>query len=301
MKRFNLNLIYYFIAIYEEGNLTYAAERLNISQPSLSAHLKQLRDEYRDLLFVRKSYTLEPTPVANDLYPVFKQAHKLVSHSLPETHDFEPKECSYTFRIAAMSISSSVILPQILDRIQEEAPECVIEVVNIKEDMATDIREKKIDLVVDLTNAHPTLLSQEIWGDELCMVCSQNHSQINEHVTLEQYLSAKHVMLTHDNYRVNQLTEFHSPIFADRKVARKLNSIADFSGTIYNSDWIATFPKGVANAYFDKDKIKLLELPFEYIKPSLSVYWHSNRNDDIVNQWLRELFTSEVLTLSSEI
>ncbi|MCW0469203.1 hypothetical protein OH492_09570 [Vibrio chagasii] len=62
-----------------------------------------------------------------------KQAHKLVSHSPPETHDFEPKECSYTFRIAAMSISSSVILPQILDRIQEEAPE-VIEVVNIKED-----------------------------------------------------------------------------------------------------------------------------------------------------------------------
>ncbi|WP_250132614.1 helix-turn-helix domain-containing protein, partial [Vibrio crassostreae] len=72
MKRFNLNLIYYFIAIYEEGNLTYAAERLNISQPSLSAHLKQLRDEYRDLLFVRKSYTLEPTPIANDLYPIFK-------------------------------------------------------------------------------------------------------------------------------------------------------------------------------------------------------------------------------------
>ncbi|MFS1461201.1 LysR family transcriptional regulator [Vibrio lentus] len=301
MKRFNLNLIYYFIAIYEEGNLTYAAERLNISQPSLSAHLKQLRDEYRDLLFVRKSYTLEPTPVANDLYPIFKQAYKLVSHSLPETHDFDPQECSYTFRIAAMSISSSAILPKILDKIQKEAPNCVIEVVNIKEDMVTDIREKKIDLVVDLTNAHPTLQSQEIWSDELCAVCSQNHAQIEGQLTLERYLSEKHVMLTHDNYRVHQLTEFHSPIFSERKVARKLNSIADFSDTIYNSDWIATFPKSIANAYFDKSKIKMLDLPFEYKTPSLSVYWHSNRNDDIVNLWLRELFTSEVLSLSSEI
>lgn len=200
-----------------------------------------------------------------------------------------------------MSVSSSVILPKVLDKIQQEAPNCVIEIVNLKEDMATDIREKKIDLVVDLTNAHSTLLSQKIWSDELCVVCSQNHTRNKEQVSLEQYLSAKHVMLTHDNYRVNQLTEFHSPIFADRKVARKLNSIADFSDTIYSSDWIATFPKGVANAYFDKDKIKLLELPFEYTKPSLSVYWHSNRNDDIVNQWLRELFTSEVLTLSSDI
>ena len=299
MKRFNLNLIYYFIAIYEEGNLTYAAERLNISQPSLSAHLKQLRDEYRDLLFVRKSYTLEPTPIANDLYPIFKQAHKLVSHSLPETHDFEPQECSYTFRIAAMSISSSVTLPQVLDRIQKEAPDCVIEIVNIKEDMVTDIREKKIDLVVDLTSAHPTLLSQEVWSDELCIVCSQNHSNIEEQVTLDQYLSEKHVTLTHDNYRVNQLSEFHSPIFSERKVARKLNSIADFSDTIYNSNWVATFPKSVAKAYFDEEKIKMLDLPFEYTKPSLSVYWHSNRNDDIVNRWLRELFTSEILKLSA--
>ncbi|MFZ3407198.1 LysR family transcriptional regulator [Vibrio chagasii] len=301
MKRFNLNLIYYFIAIYEEGNLTYAAERLNISQPSLSAHLKQLRDEYRDLLFVRKSYTLEPTPVANDLYPIFKQAHKLVSHSLPETHDFEPKACHYTFRIAAMSVSSSVILPKVLDKIQQEAPNCVIEIVNLKEDMATDIREKKIDLVVDLTNAHSTLLSQKIWSDELCVVCSQNHTRIKEQVSLEQYLAEKHVMLTHDNYRVNQLTKFHSPIFEDRIVARKLNSIADFSETICNSDWIATLPKGVANAHFDKNKIKLLEMPFEYTRPSLSVFWHSNRNDDIVNQWLRDLFTSEVLSLSSEL
>ena len=69
----------------------------------------------------------------------------------------------------------------------------------------------------------------------------------------------------------------------------------------YNSDWIATFPKSIANAYFDKSKIKMLDLPFEYKTPSLSVYWHSNRNDDIVNLWLRELFTSEVLSLSSEI
>lgn len=84
-----------------------------------------------------------------------------------------------------------------------------------------------------------------------------------------------------------------------RKVARKLNSIADFSDTIYNSDWITTFPKGVADNYFDKDKIKLLEVPFEYLTPSLSVFWHSNRNDDIVNLWLRELFSNEVLKLAS--
>ncbi|MGF1694143.1 LysR family transcriptional regulator [Vibrio lamellibrachiae] len=290
MKRFNLNLVYYFVAIYEEGNLTYAADRLNISQPSLSANLKRLREEYRDVLFVRKSYTLEPTPFANELYPVLKQALKLVSHSLPSTKQFEPKECTNTFRIAAINISNCVLLPKILDNIQESAPNCVIEVVNIKEDMFADIREKKIDLVVDHSAAHPTLLSKIMWSDELCVVCSKEHSRIDNEMSLERYISERHVMLTHDNYRVNQLSDIHSPIFSKRIVARKLNSIRDFSDTIYGSDWIATVPKTVANTLFDKDKIKALALPFNYSAPSLSVFWHSNRNDDVTNQWLRSLF-----------
>ncbi|MCK6264919.1 LysR family transcriptional regulator [Vibrio sp. ZSDE26] len=290
MKRFNLNLVYYFIAIYEEGNLTYAADRLNITQPSLSANLKRLREEYRDLLFVRKSYTLEPTPFANELYPILKQAFELVSHSLPSTRRFEPKECTGTFRIAAINISNCVLLPQILDNIQEAAPNCVIEVVNIKEDMFTDIREKKIDLVVDHSAAHPTLLSKVIWSDELCVVCSHEHSRIEGEISLERYISEKHVMLTHDNYRVNQLSDIHSPIFSERKVARKLNSIRDFSDTIYGSDWIATVPKTVSNTIFDSNKIKTLAVPFKYSAPSLSVFWHGNRNDDIANQWLRSQF-----------
>ncbi len=54
----------------KETNQKDAQKGLNISQPSLSAHLSASWDEHRDLLFVRKSYTLEPTPVANDLYPI---------------------------------------------------------------------------------------------------------------------------------------------------------------------------------------------------------------------------------------
>ncbi len=86
--------------------------------------------------------------------------------------------------------------------------------------------------------------------------------------------------LTHDNYRVNQLTEFHSPIFAIVKW-QESSILSDFR---HNSQqWLDShLPKGVANAYFDKDKIKLLELPWVH-KPSLSVYWHSNRN-----QWHRQ-------------
>ncbi|WP_295893821.1 LysR family transcriptional regulator [uncultured Vibrio sp.] len=290
MKRFNLNLIYYFIAIYEEGTLTNAAERLNISQPSLSAHLKQLREVYNDLLFVRKAHSLEPTKCANELYPILKQTYRLVTDSLPDTSNFDPQECHDTFRIASMSISSSIILPVVMEKIQQKAPNCVIEVVNIKSDILTDIRDKKIDLIINASDAYPTLLSKPVWEGDVCVICSQDHPSIKDDISVSEYLSHKHVMLTHDEQAMPPLSERQSPVFAQRKVARKLNNIADICTTINNSHWLATIPTSLVDAYGYAQKVKQLTLPFDYKTPSISLFWHNNRHHDTVNKWLRNLF-----------
>ncbi len=49
----DLRLLRFFIAIYEEKNITAAAERCHVSQPSLSAGLRQLEEALGDSLFVR--------------------------------------------------------------------------------------------------------------------------------------------------------------------------------------------------------------------------------------------------------
>lgn len=49
----DLRLLRFFIAIYEENNITAAATRCYVSQPSLSAGLKQLEEELGGTLFER--------------------------------------------------------------------------------------------------------------------------------------------------------------------------------------------------------------------------------------------------------
>ena len=52
--RFTLRQLEYFVAVGEEGSISHASERVNVSSPSISAAISQLEDEFGLPLFVRK-------------------------------------------------------------------------------------------------------------------------------------------------------------------------------------------------------------------------------------------------------
>ena len=52
----------FFSALYRLGNVSPAADALDISQPTGSLLLKKLRDHFADPLFVRVGQRMIPTP-----------------------------------------------------------------------------------------------------------------------------------------------------------------------------------------------------------------------------------------------
>ncbi|MCZ8487097.1 hypothetical protein O9992_00685 [Vibrio lentus] len=112
-----------------------------------------------------------------------------------------------------MSISSSAICPRFWIKFKKKRLTALSKW-SISKKIWSQIFERKNRLGCWISPTSSNIAEPRNLEDELCAVCvAKNHAQIEEQLTLERYLSEKHVMLTHDNYRVHQLTEFHSPIF----------------------------------------------------------------------------------------
>jgi LysR family transcriptional regulator, nitrogen assimilation regulatory protein len=58
----------FFVAVYEAGSITRAAEREHIAQPALTVHIQQLEDEMKVKLFERSPHGVTPTPAGRHLY-----------------------------------------------------------------------------------------------------------------------------------------------------------------------------------------------------------------------------------------
>lgn len=78
-----------FLAVFEERNITLAAQRLFISQPTLSVTIKQLEEELGATLFLRQPRGVDVSDQARVLYP---QALRMVADSQAMSRMFKGQE-----------------------------------------------------------------------------------------------------------------------------------------------------------------------------------------------------------------
>lgn len=111
----------YFLAVAEEGQITSAAKKLNISQPPLSQQLKALENELGVKLFIRNSRNVELTEAGIILRNKSEQILELVNATEKELKDLN-RGLQGTLNIGTVGSSAITILPEKIHKFHKKYP-----------------------------------------------------------------------------------------------------------------------------------------------------------------------------------
>ena len=123
--KIELQLIRVLHTLITERSVSRAAMKLASTQPAVSAQLKRLRALTGDPLLVRAGNGMMPTDAALALVEpatrLLQDAERLFGARVRE-RGFVPQETRQVFRIAASDYLDPLFLPELVARVQREAP-----------------------------------------------------------------------------------------------------------------------------------------------------------------------------------
>lgn len=121
-RSFDLNLLKALVALVEERSTVAAAQRLFLSQSTVSGTLARLRELLGDELLVRNGRTMEPTPRALELLEAIRPHLDGLSAALAEGQAFNPAIDERVFRFGCTDAVALAALPSLSAMLRREAP-----------------------------------------------------------------------------------------------------------------------------------------------------------------------------------
>lgn len=299
----DLNLLKTFDAVIQTQSVNEAANVLDITGPAVSHALNRLREQYQDVLFVRKGRGIEPTNFALELHAEIKEPLNLLMQSEKSRQDFEPEESHRTFRISSHKDIDLMVLPHLTQYRDQHAPgvnfQVGMEHLN-EEDRQTNLRVKKVDLILATVpledkGYHNHLLFEQ----ELVVVCRADHPRINDSISYQQFFSEQHLQWNTLRMNLDIINSLSNERLPPRKIAYTTGSICTALMMTLQTDWISVSSLWHAKLFSKHQNIRILPLPIN-LKP-LPVYmtWHQSQQFDKGHLWLKKTLieTSEGLNI----
>ncbi len=139
----------YVYAIYKEKSFTKAAERLYISQPSLSAAIKNIEDEIGAPLFDRCGGEVTPTEIGKEYVKAAESIMNIKNEFIDRLNDiYELNVGSIT--VGAPNYLSCNILPHIINRFSSRYPNIELTLMEAKSTtLEKMIYDEDVDIVLD--------------------------------------------------------------------------------------------------------------------------------------------------------
>ena len=283
-------LLMLFDEIYTGLSMTRAAEKLGLSQPTVSIWVGKMRRQLQDPLFVRTTNGLKATPRADALISPVRQALESLGRLAGEAPVWNPAREQRLFRIAMTDASHVTLLPLLLSRIRTLGPNLGLEIVPISAGTGRDLEEGRADLAIgSVPGLESGFHDQKLYDQDFVCLVNAKHPRIGSNgFSARSYMQEAHIgILTGASYRslsVSLVTQH-----LKRRVMLELPGFMGLAAIVATTDLVATVPRHIGETLAQGSAIRVVPCPIKVAGFAVKQYWHERYHRDPGHRWLRSL------------
>lgn len=291
LPNIDLNLMVILDMIYREQSLTMAGKKLFMSQSAVSHALSKLRDHFEDRLFIRKGNIMEPTPLCNSLHHNISPCLKSILEALDDRGDFNPETSKRTFCLGLSDYLCRLLLPEILQELEEQAPGVSIRIVQTTyEQRATMLKNGKLDIFLGCSRDYGAGVQHEkLFEDREVCIVRQDHPVKGKVMTEEELAASEFAALSLSESGLGFLEDFLYRKGVQRKIKVVVQQETIIPSLVENSNLVGTLAERLAQMHIKNNKLRIVQLPLQDTMFEVFQHWHSLNEKDPAHRWLRSI------------
>ena len=286
----DLNLLVALDALVSEAHVGRAAARIGLSQPAASHSLRRLREIFRDPLLVRVGSKMELTPRARALRLPLAQALDQV-RGLFAGEAFNPATSTRRFLLMLPDLVADILMPPLLKRITEEAPNIRLEVTPWRSPpMMSDEFLRSIDLAICcvvevLIGFH----RQCLYSDTDVLAVRKGHPAGGALNQLDAFLAARHVAVVGIGRRADPIDTWLREKGLERRIGLVVPSYLQALRVASLSDLVAFVPARLIAALSGPLSLLAVRPPVDAGVDEQFMFYPRRSQFDPASVWLRAL------------
>ena len=270
--------------VVTHGSVTQAANALGVTQSSVSHQIDRLRVITGDPLFVKSGRGIVATARAQTLA---REAQQLLTQLQAFVHmgEFDPRRLAECFTIAANDLQRDLLLPALLARLHQDAPQVTLRVIASDVPSADMLRAQDCQLVISPRPPDATdILHRRLFTDRYRVFYDAQVRAAPR--TRNAYETAQHVTVVYQAQRRLDIDNWMAAQNVKRQFVTTLSSFSGIASFIKGTDRLATLPGLLSRGLLQG----LADAPVPLKTPDMPMYaiWHVRHQHDPVHSWLRQ-------------
>jgi len=294
MSLADLNQLRTFVVLYELRSVTAAAERLHVTQPTVSYTLRRLRERFADELFRREGHDMVPTAKATALFGPLHEALARIDETVSDPDAFEPAGFSGELALGLTSIGEQTFLPPIMAALSREASTPHLQVERLDSDQVEDgLIRGSIDLAMTVSMiGSPRLWRSHVRAVEYVALTSDRHPL--PPAAPDMFSGRRFVRVSARGghvFPLQALTE-HGLM---AQVALTVEEYATVPAVVQSTDLVVLLPRHVAEVFSGWFAgLRISELPWPGHSTPVSLYTRREASLSPVQRWFRSVVLDAV-------